>query len=144
MVEYCKRLLSGFLIRYSFKSPQQGRAVGAFSGCWSPGMLARLWTAAAPLLALADAFNGAVIPPCLISPQTTLILHTEMLHCRARPPSHCSSPHADTPSFSPPPPLAQILDYTPADSLTWHCEAFQRGPDATWHFTWFIFQEEDH
>lgn len=68
-----------------FKFWQKGREVGVSAGvdpqeCWQS-----LCVAAVPVLALADTFNSAVILWCLISPQTTLILHTEMLHCRAHP-----------------------------------------------------------
>jgi len=90
-------LLSGVL----WVSAAQGGDLGAFSRCWSPGMLAE------PPLALADTFNSAVIPPCLISPQTTVILPTETLHCRA-----CglpAQPGAPTQTLFPPPPSLFFL-----------------------------------
>lgn len=52
-----------------------GKEMGVFCCCLSTGMLAA--SPSLPCWRLADTFNAALILQCLISPQTTLILHRE-------------------------------------------------------------------
>lgn len=80
--------------------------------------------AAVPVLAVADTFNSAVILLCLISLQTTAILHTEILQGRA---------HSLPLKQRKLPPLffSKIFIYTPANSLAWCCLGFPLKADTT-------------